>query len=140
MRTDPTHAYDTVVQQLMACGLSRNEAIGVLDRHAHEELAQAAHALQGYGIDYALAFGALHAIRGSVGRNRDDRDTASISTLVLIAVLLAGIGYSLDRSAYASAMEYAPSTPLFVRSIYTASVACLAWAALKWLRPWRHVT
>ena len=138
MRTEPTQAYETVVQQLMACGLSRSEAVRMLDRHAHGQLAENARALQRYGVEYALACGALHAVRGAGDYTAETGDAArhsSAITWLLLAVLLAGIAGSLAKSTVAQVLEHAPSTGLLLRGLIAASAGCLFAAALKWLRP-----
>ncbi|MBE2213077.1 MAG: hypothetical protein IAE82_04330 [Opitutaceae bacterium] len=137
MKTSPSQAYEAAVRQIMTRGLSHDDAVQVLERLAQGHLADNAHALEHYGLDYGMAFGALTAARGSLGAHGDDLDPghgSTANTLAILGVTLAGIAYSLSKSSYAQAIEHGQQTPLVFQALFTASGGCLLWALLKWLR------
>lgn len=137
MKTSPSQAYQAAVQHLMARGLSHDDAVHVLERLAQGRLVDNAHALERYGLEYVVAFGALRAVRGDAAPHPDDTDPSrglSANTLIILGITLAGIGFYLSKSSYVHAVEHGQQTFLIFRGLFTASAGCFVWALFKWLR------
>lgn len=137
MKTSPSQAYQIAVDHLMMRGLSHEDAERVLARFAHGRLVDSAHALERYGLEYVVAFGALKSVRGDAAPHPDDTDPSrglSPNTLVILGITLGGIGYALSKSSYAHAVEHGQPPFLLFHVLFAASASCLVWALLKWLR------
>lgn len=137
MKTSPSQAYQLAIEHLMSRGLSHADAVRVLERYAHGRLVDNAHALERYGLEYVVAFGALSAARGEVAPHPDDTDPSrglSAHTLVILGITLGGIGYYLSKSSYTYAIDHGQQTFLIFRGLFTASAGCFLWALFKWLR------